>query len=391
MLNRNAAVSVDRVTTYDQTKIYFVLKERLSQLCPMFGELAGKNVMIKPNFVRKMKPEEAATTHPSILIPLIRVLRDEGANVLIAESPAGIYSESTLRSIYRVCGVDEAAESAGAKLNFDTSYGSLSAPKGESTKVFNVISAVLQADLMINLSVLKSHGLTTMSAACKNLFGLIPGVQKLEMHARFTEQLPFCNMILDLDEAVSDRVPTFCVCDAIIGMEGNGPTGGTPREIGYILTSENPANLDLVGEHILGMDGKVEMLREARRRGFCPETFEELSLVGQMAPEPVKDFVMPESKTSMLTFALTFGGGRFKRLFEPRPKIDKTKCIGCGECHRSCPKSTIEMKKGKNGKKVAKINDKNCIKCYCCQELCPHGAVKIHKNFILKIAEGLGK
>ena len=391
MLNRNAAVSVDRVTTYDQTKIYFVLKERLSQLCPMFGELAGKNVMIKPNFVRKMKPEEAATTHPSILIPLIRVLRDEGANVLIAESPAGIYSESTLRSIYRVCGVDEAAESAGAKLNFDTSYGSLSAPKGESTKVFNVISAVLQADLMINLSVLKSHGLTTMSAACKNLFGLIPGVQKLEMHARFTEQLPFCNMILDLDEAVSDRVPTFCVCDAIIGMEGNGPTGGTPREIGYVLTSENPANLDLVGEHILGMDGKVEMLREARRRGFCPETFEELSLVGQMAPEPVKDFVMPESKTSMLTFALTFGGGRFKRLFEPRPKIDKTKCIGCGECHRSCPKSTIEMKKGKNGKKVAKINDKNCIKCYCCQELCPHGAVKIHKNFILKIAEGLGK
>ncbi len=356
MLNRNAAVSVDRVTTYDQTKIYFVLKERLSQLCPMFGELAGKNVMIKPNFVRKMKPEEAATTHPSILIPLIRVLRDEGANVLIAESPAGIYSESTLRSIYRVCGVDEAAESAGAKLNFDTSYGSLSAPKGESTKVFNVISPVLQADLMINLSVLKSHGLTTMSAACKNLFGLIPGVQKLEMHARFTEQLPFCNMILDLDEAVSDRVPTFCVCDAIIGM-----------------------------------DGKVEMLREARRRGFCPETFEELSLVGQMAPEPVKDFVMPESKTSMLTFALTFGGGRFKRLFEPRPKIDKTKCIGCGECHRSCPKSTIEMKKGKNGKKVAKINDKNCIKCYCCQELCPHGAVKIHKNFILKIAEGLGK
>lgn len=391
MLNRNAAVSVDRVTTYDQTKIYFVLKERLSQLCPMFGELAGKNVMIKPNFVRKMKPEEAATTHPSILIPLIRVLRDEGANVLIAESPAGIYSESTLRSIYRVCGVDEAAESAGAKLNFDISYGSLSAPKGESTKVFNVISAVLQADLMINLSVLKSHGLTTMSAACKNLFGLIPGVQKLEMHARFTEQLPFCNMILDLDEAVSDRVPAFCVCDAIIGMEGNGPTGGTPREIGYILTSENPANLDLVGEHILGMDGKVEMLREARRRGFCPETFEELSLVGQMTPEPVKDFVMPESKTSMLTFALTFGGGRFKRLFEPRPKIDKTKCIGCGECHRSCPKSTIEMKKGKNGKKVAKINDKNCIKCYCCQELCPHGAVKIHKNFILKIAEGLGK
>jgi formate hydrogenlyase subunit 6/NADH:ubiquinone oxidoreductase subunit I len=49
------------------------------------------------------------------------------------------------------------------------------------------------------------------------------------------------------------------------------------------------------------------------------------------------------------------------------------------------------MKKCKNGKKVAKINDKNCIKCYCCQELCPHGAVKIHKNFILKIAEGLGK
>ena len=91
----------------------------------------------------------------------------------------------------------------------------------------------------------------------------------------------------------------------------------------------------------------------------------------------------------MLAFALTFGGGRFKRLFEPKPKIDKKKCIGCGECQRSCPKQTIVMKTKKGGGRVAKIEDKNCIKCYCCQELCPHGGVKIHKNLILKMVDGI--
>lgn len=382
-------VSIDRVKSYDEELIYTVLKERMRLLCPLFEKLFGKKVMIKPNLVRKMKPEEAATTHPSILVPLIKLLKEQGAEVVIAESPAGVYSEGTLKSIYRVCGIDEAAERGGAILNFDTTSGSLSAPKGESTKVFNVITPVLQADLMIDLCVLKSHGLTTMSAACKNLFGLIPGVQKIEMHARFTEQIPFCNMILDLDEAVSDHVPMFCICDAIIGMEGNGPTGGTPREIGYILTGINPATVDLAAEHILGMDGKVEMLQEARRRGFCPQKFEELSIVGDADLVPMTDFVMPESKTSMLTFALTFGGGRFKRLFEPKPLIDKKKCIGCGECHRSCPQKTIVMVPKKKGGRVARINDKDCIKCYCCQELCPHGAVKIHKNFILKIVDGI--
>jgi len=388
MFFKNDPVSIDCVKTYDEDLIYAVLKERMCLLCPGFSELDGKMVMIKPNLVRKMKPEEAATTHPSILIPLVKLLREQGAEVIIAESPAGVYSEATLKNIYRVCEIDKAAQ-WGAQLNFDTTSGSLSAPKGESTKVFNVITPVLKADLMINLCVLKSHGLTTMSAACKNLFGLIPGVQKIEMHARFTEQIPFCNMILDLDEAVSDHVPMFCICDAIIGMEGNGPTGGTPREIGYILTSKNPATLDLAAEHILGMDNRVEMLQEARRRGFCPERFDALSLVGEHHPEPVSDFVMPESKTSMLTFALTFGGGRFKRLFEPKPMIDKKKCIGCGECQRSCPKGTIVMKPKQGGGRIAKIEDKNCIKCYCCQELCPHGGVKIHKNFIMKIVDGI--
>ncbi len=389
MFSKKDPVSIDRVKTYDEEHIYSVLKERMTSLCPGFSELNGKKVMIKPNLVRKMSPEAAATTHPSMLVPLVKILKEQGADVVIAESPAGVYSEGTLKNIYRTCGIEEAAQRSGATLNFDTTSGSLSAPKGESTKVFNVITPVLQADLMIDLCVLKSHGLTTMSAACKNLFGLIPGVQKIEMHARFTEQIPFCNMILDLDEAVSDHVPMFCVCDAIIGMEGNGPTGGTPRQIGYILTGKNPATLDLAAEHILGMDGKVEMLIEARRRGFCPETFKDLSVVGITEPTPVSDFVMPETKTSMLAFALTFGGGRFKRLFEPKPLIDKKKCIGCGECQRSCPQKTIVMKTKKDGGRVAKIEDKNCIKCYCCQELCPHGGVKIHKNLILKMVDGI--
>jgi len=383
MFSFNDPVVLTGCREYDYDKIKTILKEQIGQICPN-DIFTGKKVVIKPNLVRKMSPDEAATTHPIMLKALISVIREAGGNVLIAESPGGIYSESTLSSIYRVCGIDKAAKEAGAELNYSVEYGELKAPEGEKSKVFNIIKPILDADVIINLSKLKTHGLTTMSAAVKNLFGTIPGIQKFEMHARFSDQDSFCGMLTDLCYVLHQNKTIIDICDAIVGMEGNGPTGGSPREIGCILSSTNPYNLDLVNSRLIGFDGKVDMLKIASDRGYCPKTYKEVCVIGDDPDKlAVSDFVAPDAKNSKIKFFLTFGGGAFKKYFEPRPLIDTGKCIGCGVCAGSCPEHTIELHNKKSGGKVAYINAAKCIKCYCCQELCPHDSVKIKMNFII--------
>ena len=93
---------------------------------------------------------------------------------MIAESPGGIYNKQRLERIYRVCGIADAAARYGAVLNFDTSVAQMSNPNGKKVKMFRVIEPVAEADILIDLCKLKSHSLTKMSAAVKNLFGVIP-------------------------------------------------------------------------------------------------------------------------------------------------------------------------------------------------------------------------
>jgi len=95
---------------------------------------------------------------------------------------------------------------------------------------------------------------------------------------------------------------------------------------------------------------------------------------------------MPDSKSKSAVSLITgICGGRLNRLFEPLPLVNQKKCVGCGECVRSCPQKTIVYREGK--KKTALIHHQNCIKCYCCQELCPFDAIKIRKRAIFNLLE----
>ncbi|MGM9681634.1 MAG: DUF362 domain-containing protein [Eubacteriales bacterium] len=339
---------------------------------------AGKKVVIKPNLVRKMDASLAGTTHPALLTAVAAVLKERGAqDILLAESPGGIYTENALRAAYRVCGMEKAAEDAGIGLNYDTSWRELDAPDGVKSKLFHIITPIADADVIVNLCKLKSHGLTTMTAAVKNYFGTVPGTEKFEMHARFPDLTDFSGMLVDLCRLHTTRATTVNIVDAIVGMEGNGPTNGTPRKIGLLGASLNPFALDFVCQQILCMEGKVRMLDIAAERGyFRPDRIE---VIGERVEDvKIPDFKLPDSSiqvTSVLTNI------RFLKIFEPRPSIDRSVCIGCGECVRSCPKKTITLNKKK---RRAEIHPSACIRCFCCQELCPHDAVRIKRNPLLK-------
>ena len=367
-------VALTRSEDYTQENIDACVEKLTSLLEFDFSAWAGKRVVIKPNLLLKFTPERAATAHPSIVEAIGRMFVRAGADVLLAESPGGPYNSVALEGIYSASGMKQAAENAGFALNRDFSSRIFTAPEGVKVKEFNVITPIHEADLIVNVCKLKSHTMATMTAGIKNLYGVIPGTEKVEFHARFPEMKDFAPAVVDLTSAIVARTPMLTICDAVVGMEGNGPSAGEPRKIGCILASMNPFALDGVCGEIIGVGDRSPMLEEAKRRGYLPATPENYRVLGENVESvKVSDFVFPDTtKKGILQ--------KLPAFLEPRPVIVKNKCVGCGECARCCPQKAIVISNRK-----AKINAKQCVKCYCCQELCKIQAVKIHRSFVYKL------
>ncbi len=387
---KNPPVSLYAIDTYSEEKITEIFRRQMDALGFDKAYFANKKVVIKPNLVMKKGPEAAATTHPVTLSALLTVLKEKGVTPIIAESPGGLFNRQRLEGIYRTCGIFDVAERHGVPLNYDTDAVYLNFPSGKTVKRFHVLKAVAEADILIDLCKLKSHGLTKMSAAVKNVFGVIPGIEKFEMHATYPDYRDFGSMICDLCQMLCEEKQVIAITDAIIGMEGDGPTAGTPRKIGALLMSESPFACDIVGETLLGFENTVPIIREAVSRGLCPSDISGIHLIGDdIKPLILSDFAEPETAQNRAVSAVSFfSSGKLGRFFMPRPKASLEKCRGCGECVASCPQHTIELTE-KHGKKLASIRYADCIRCYCCQELCPFGAIEIKKNLIIKLVSKL--
>ena len=382
-IDKNEPVALARVGGYDVGLIESTIRGQLKEL-GLSGMFDGKRVVIKPNLVMKKSPDAAATTHPAVLEAMIRILKDSAADILIAESPPGLYTESALKGFYNACQITPVAEKYGVRLNTDTSSREVALPDAKTAHGFELITPLLDADVIVNLAKLKSHALTKFSGAVKNYFGSIPGLAKVETHARFPDYGDFGSMLTDLCAFFAGNKPTFNLLDGIVAMEGNGPTGGEPRKLGYLIAGVNPFNVDIVGTKLIGFDDVI-MLEEAKKRGYACDS---PTVIG-VAPERVSDFVRPDSSagdTSALTFLTKAFGGRLNRWLQPKPFVEVSKCVGCGACARSCPKKTIGLVG--EFEKHAHIIDRDCIKCFCCQELCPVKAVVIKKNPVMKLLGG---
>lgn len=371
MIDLEAIVSIKKCDTYDRGSVLSVLKEQFSDIGITADSFKDKKVVIKPNLVRRCDESQGATTHSSMSYAAARLAIDLGAKqVIFAESPGGVFTPSTIKSAFAVARIDKVAEETGADLNFDTQAVTVDARDGIKSKTFHILKAINDADVIINLAKLKTHGLTLMSAAVKNYFGVIPGVEKFETHARFPDKDDFSNMIVDLCYVLCESKTTINIVDGIVGMEGNGPTNGTPRKMGVVVTSQNPFNADVVCSKILGVHSHVKTVSISKERGY---TDSDVKTVGESVESClVSDLVLPDGldKVHLLS------DEKLLKIFKPKPVVDRSVCRKCGECARSCPMHTISVGKDKK----IKINTKNCIRCFCCQELCPFDAIKIRQN-----------
>ena len=340
----------------------------------------GDKVVIKPNLVSRKNPDEAVTTHPDILRAVIDMATEAGGIVTVAESPGGPYNAAYLKSVYSGCGVDKAVEGTSATLNFETSFTEVHFPEGRTIKKMPIINPILEADVIISLAKLKTHAMTSYTGAVKNLYGVIPGTHKAELHFRLDERRAFCSMLVDLCECVK---PTLSIMDAVWGMEGNGPTAGQSRHIGLVMASANAHALDKTACELIDYTvDEVDTVREAVERGLVGD----VEIVGEpLEPLIIRDFVKPESHFNLLKLLSLppAVNACVKNVLASRPKFDYKTCVKCGECARCCPPKAIDMDSGKPA-----IDKKKCIKCFCCQELCPKKAVGIKRpllnRFMLK-------
>jgi len=346
-------VYVAKCKEYEQEQV----SNAVGRLLEEFGgakELLGngKKVLVKPNVLMPKKPEDAATTHPAVVEAVCREFINAGAEVTLIDSTGGPHTKLVLRLLYGKTGIKKAAKNAGAKASFDTSSRGVSFPEGQIIQNFDVLSPVLDANLVISLAKAKTHGFMKMTGCVKNLFGCIPGLAKPRLHKKYPKQEDFAAMLVDVCEYIK---PAFSILDAVYGMEGAGPTAGTPKSLGAIVGGFSPYAVDLAQSYLMGMrPDSVYTINNAASRGFAPSTPEELHWLGD---DPVK-------------LRTSFKPARISKT-NTVPKILEN-CTGCGDCVRICPAQCMAIAERK-----AVIKAKECIRCYCCHEFCPEKAIFI--------------
>lgn len=329
---------------------------------------SGKHVLVKPNLLTDRTPDKAVTTHPALLRLVLRHLKSSGAAVSVGDSPA---SAANLGAVLDRSGVGEVCREEGVP------FVSFEQAGAETFEVngfrFAIARPAMEADLIVSLPKVKSHSLTKLTAAVKNLYGAVPGYSKTTLHRLYPKPNDFGRL---LQAMWSVLPPVVSIADAVIGMEGQGPANGRPVNLGFLSAAADPFALD------------IALCRMLHLR---PETIPYLSgMLSDHAPECAGDEV------SVASFDVPAGShllGLVPRCLAKlaakvlwvRPRIDGARCVRCGKCVKACPAKALSIQtgEGRERSRAPLLNRGDCIGCACCHEVCPNDAIRMMPSPVL--------
>ena len=203
----------------------------------------GQSVLVKPNLLSDCTPDEAVTTHPEVVRAVVRAVKQAGAKPWVADSPSNavhlqrVWEKTGMEAICRAEDVPLVNLEKGGSEEFET--------RGIR---FRIAKAVLQADAIVSLPKVKTHVLTGLTAGVKNMYGAVPGFQKTSLHKDYPRRDDFADLLV----AVYSRAkPVLSIADGVVGMEGNGPSGGTPVALHFLAASDDAVALDVVVARLL--------------------------------------------------------------------------------------------------------------------------------------------
>jgi uncharacterized protein (DUF362 family) len=178
----------------------------------------GQTVVIKPNASWAVEPEQGATTTPALVERIVEHCREAGARRVYVLD----HTIDSWRRSYDVTRMEQAAKNGGGQVvpaNSGSYYQEVRISGARRLESVRVHEQVLEADVLINVPILKDHGSTRITCALKNLMGVV--WDRWYYHAN------------DLHRCIAEfplfRTPTLNVVDAYTVMLRGGPRGSSHR------------------------------------------------------------------------------------------------------------------------------------------------------------------
>lgn len=367
-------VSLVRCMDYERKTTMAAVRRAVDLLGGMTAFVkSGDRVLIKPNLLKAESPDSAVTTHPEVVRSVVRLVHECGGRPMVGDSPG----MGDLKKVAEKTGILDVVIEEGSEL---VEFIDVAKVKNRGRfQRFEVARVAHEADVIINLPKLKTHGMTVLTGAVKNLFGCIPGKRKIQWHfnAGVNHDL-FMRMLVELYAYLD---PQITIMDAIVGMEGNGPGSGDPRPIGAILASGDGVALDIVAGKIVGVPPeKLPTIKAAAAAGIGTTSIDHIRVLG----EALEDMAVSQYRLPLQTHLEwqlpEWARKSLKNAFTVKPVINHAQCIRCGICQGHCPQKAIH-----SAGIHLQIRYRECIRCFCCQELCPKGAITIGRGWMLAL------
>ncbi len=372
-----ARVSIVRCPSYDRSEVSAAVSRAIELIggAARFIPDSGK-LLLKPNLLGPVSREKRAATDPEVARAVAETLRAAGATTIsLGDSPA-VASASL---VMRRTGYNQVLPEWVKQVAFSAGRPCPTA----SHRDLELAAPALDADAIVNIPKLKTHAYMGLTLGVKNMFGTVVGARKAQWHLRAGENRElFARLIVEICYALR---PALTVVDGVIGMEGNGPANGTPRELRVIVAGDDPAAVDAIIARMLGYETEdLPVLAECRRSGMGVTDLNEIELLG----ESLNTVAISDFKRAHISEGIGIGirgpiARMLKRALTNRPLIHEDLCRLCGQCAQICPPDAIEMDAAAGRKPV--IDRRECIRCFCCQEVCPHNAISVKPGWLLRL------
>ncbi|MDH5806902.1 MAG: DUF362 domain-containing protein [Candidatus Methanomethylicaceae archaeon] len=330
----------------------------------------GESFLIKPNMINSKKSDEGVTTDPRIVYSIIEFLKKFRCRIFVGDSPGNAYP-GRAKEVFEATGMLEIIKNSGAKfIEFESLPPIRVNLNGKILDSITIASPIFE-NRIINIPKLKTHIQTLMTGAIKNIsMGCIPGSGKTLIHKIGTTPEKMAMAIIDIYSIIRPMI-SLNIMDAIVCMEGNGPTNGTPIRLNKILVSTDALALDMISFKMAGLNPlKVPYINEAVKRNIGPKSLDDISIVGDNFE--IFKFKIPSTFIINMYSLLSY----FAPIIAYSVHVNYEKCIGCGICVNACPTKAISIKK------KALIDKSKCMKCYICHELCEYGAIVLKRTLI---------
>jgi uncharacterized protein (DUF362 family) len=283
-----STVSLIRADSYSRQKLRSSLETLLQPLGGIGAFVkGGSRVLLKPNLLTAARPGKECITRGEIVYCVAQLVQEAGGKPFLGDSPAF----GSARGVAAANGYLPMMEELNIPIvEF---HGHRYQTLSDDFNHLRLSKEAMDADVVINLPKVKSHAQLTVTLGVKNLFGCVPGKMKAWWHMEAgKDALRFGEMLVETARAIN---PQLTIVDGIIGHEGNGPSGGEPRQLNVLGASSDVFALDRAMVEILNLDPtQVPTLAAALKLGLSPniDTIE----FPHLKPEDLKilDWKLPD-------------------------------------------------------------------------------------------------